>query len=66
MDVIFLESGEDLEAQLKRLKMRKKRAWYTKITRKQWFILGGITVMLLGGCLVSAVVLMSKFVVIGV
>jgi len=65
MEVVFLESGEDLEAQLKRLKLRQRHKWSTRISRKQWYIMGGITVLLMGGCLLGAVVLASKFIVIG-
>jgi len=65
MDVVFLESGEDLEAQLRRLNLRKRQRWYTRISRKQWFWIGVSVVFLLGGCLAAAALVASRYVVIG-
>jgi len=65
MQVVYLKSGENLEQQLRRLQLRKKRKWYNAISRKQWFIIGGFVVFLTGGCLVGAVVLASNFISIG-
>jgi len=65
MKTIFLESGQDLQAQLKKLQLRKKRKWYMAMTRKTWFILGGILALLSCGCLAGAAVLASKYVSIG-
>ena len=65
MQVVYLKSGENLEQQLRRLQLRKKRKWYNAISRKQWFILGGVGVFLTGGCLIAAVVLASNFISIG-
>jgi hypothetical protein len=65
MDVVFLESGEDLEAQLRRLNLRKRHNWWIRISRKKWFVLGAIAMLLTFGCLAAAVVLASQYVVIG-
>lgn len=65
MDVVYLESGQDLESQLRRLNLRKRQNWYTKITRRQWFIIGAALVVLLFGCLAVAAVVASNYVVIG-
>jgi len=65
METIFLESGQDLQAQLKRLQLRKKRAWYNRLTRKNWFVLGVILALLSCGCLAAAVVLASNYISIG-
>jgi len=62
VEVIFLESGEDLEAQLRRLNLRKRHRWWIRISRKQWFWIGVSAVLLLGGCLAGAVVLASQYV----
>lgn len=67
MEIVFLESGEDLEAQLRRLKLRKRRSWYMRIPRGKWYVYGIITMLLLGGCLVGAVVMASKYInIVGV
>ena len=40
VEVVFLESGLDLEGQLRRLNPRKKRPWYKKLPRGQVLIMG--------------------------
>jgi len=65
MQVIYLKSGENLEQQLRRLQLRKPRKWYNTISRKQWFILGGVFVVMMGGCLLGAAVLLGNFVSFG-
>ena len=59
MEVVFLESGEDLEAPLRRLQLRKPKPWYMRISRAYWFLIGGVVVLLLGGCAASVVALLA-------
>lgn len=62
MEIIHLESGTDLEKQLRRLQLRRKRRWYNRISRKTWAIIGAT--LGVSGCGLLALVL-SRFVSFG-
>lgn len=56
LEIEFLESGVDLEQQLRQLNPRKRRKWYMRKSRKNWLIIG-VVLGGGGGCLVGLVVL---------
>ena len=62
MEIIYLESGTDLEQQLRRLQLRRKRRWYMRISRKTWAILGVLAGVAACGALA---LFLSQFVTIG-
>ena len=61
IDVIHLDSGVDLEAQLRQLNPRKRRKWYMRMSRQTWFIVGiVITLMFLCGGVYAALPLLIR------
>ena len=55
-EYVFLDSGDDIEAQLKRLNLRKRRRWFTRISRGTWLRVGLVAGMLLAFvCMLAAI-----------
>ena len=52
METIFLETGEDLESQLRRQELRKRKSFLQKLSRGQLIVLG-MGLLASGGCCVG-------------
>jgi len=57
VQVVHLDSGVDLEQQLRQLNLRGRRKWSTSIKRKQWWLIG----IIMGGMAVCLVVMVALY-----